>query len=285
MDPIVGLGHCKRQAPFAGAEALEALRAEVVEKKKEEASAEEITEWMDLPPQHKDWLAGYASMYAQAFVCAMLAGAPAGPLRRSSSGERPAFDGKAPEEQWQALLDMSSYNLCEGCHVALPAEEQRPFEALNDGEPTPMPQVECPPYHLKAWEAGGRKTFDFMVDDVFPADATTIKMPKRDHRAAGLASHSASLQTLDLSCCSALTSLPAELANLTSLRTLKLDGEHCEALTGMPNLSRPFWRRKLQVEGLPDHLEAWEQGGRKSGTFEKETLICRTVAAAETLQL
>ena len=45
----------------------------------------------------------------------------------------------------------------------------------------------------------------------------------------------ASLQTLDLRECRALTSLPAVLVRLTSLRTLKLTG--CDALTGMPDLS------------------------------------------------
>ena len=44
-----------------------------------------------------------------------------------------------------------------------------------------------------------------------------------------------SLRTLTLSGCEALTSLPAELANLTSLRTLELS--YCDALTGMPDLS------------------------------------------------
>ena len=45
----------------------------------------------------------------------------------------------------------------------------------------------------------------------------------------------ATRQTLDLQYCRALTSLPAELANLTSLQTLKLHGS--DALTSMPDLS------------------------------------------------
>ena len=42
----------------------------------------------------------------------------------------------------------------------------------------------------------------------------------------------ATRQTLDLTGCKALTSLPAEFANLTSLQTLKLSD--CYALTSLP---------------------------------------------------
>jgi hypothetical protein len=73
----------------------------------------------------------------------------------------------------------------------------------------------------------------------------------------------ASLRTLNLSCCGELTSLPAELASLASLRNLNL--HDCSALTRMPDLSE---LAQLQVERLPDHLKAWEAGGRKAGTFE-----------------
>ena len=87
MAPIVGTRHRKRQAAFAGAEALEALKAEMVEtyKEVEEDVEENLTK---------------------------------------------ELESMAPEEQWQALLNMSSYDLCGGCHAALPAEEQRQFEAL-----------------------------------------------------------------------------------------------------------------------------------------------------------
>ena len=132
-------------------------------------------------------------------------------------------------------------------------------------------QVEHLPDHLKAWEAGGRKAFDFMTDDdPFPADATDIKMPKGITALPGWLCRHSALQALDLSWCKALTSLPAELANLTSLRTLDL--YDCRALTGMPDLSG---LPRLQVEGtneyhrLPGPLEAWEAGGRKAGTFER----------------
>ena len=69
----------------------------------------------------------------------------------------------------------------------------------------------------------------------------------------------ASLQTLNLSDCSQLTSLPSELVSLASLQTLYLLG--CDALTRMPDLSG---LPQLEVKYLPDHLKAWEAGGRKA---------------------
>ena len=99
-------------------------------------------------------------------------------------------------------------------------------------------QVERLPDHLKAWEAGGRKAFDFMTgwaDGTFPADATEIRMPSWITALPGWLCRHPALQPLDLSQCWHLTSLPAELANLTSLRSRDLD--YCNALTGMPDLS------------------------------------------------
>ena len=77
----------------------------------------------------------------------------------------------------------------------------------------------------------------------------------------------AALQTLDLTWCEKLTSLPVELASLASLRLLNL--QYCHALTRMPDLSglpqldvnpKTSWGE----DSLPDHLEAWEAGGRKA---------------------
>ena len=103
-------------------------------------------------------------------------------------------------------------------------------------------QVKDLPDHLEAWEAGGRKAFDFMTDDdPFPADATEIKMPKGITALPGWLCRHSALQTLNLHRCKALTSLPAELGRLTSLWTLILGSEYsfesCGALTGMPDLS------------------------------------------------
>ena len=109
MAPIVGTRHRKRQAAFAGPEALEALKAEELAKQKEEVqgqySAEEIKE---IEAQQNETL--------EEILTKQLA---------------EDLDGKPPEEQWQELLDMlkGSYDLCEGCHAALPAEK-RQFEAL-----------------------------------------------------------------------------------------------------------------------------------------------------------
>jgi len=97
---------------------------------------------------------------------------------------------------------------------------------------------------------------------------------------AGLAS-CASLQTLDLRSCSSLTALP-DLSALTSLKTLDLGG--CRSLTALPDLSALVSLQTLElrecdslaalpdlsslaglkVKDLPRHLQAWEDGGRKS---------------------
>ena len=132
--------------------------------------------------------------------------------------------------------------------------------------------MESPPDHLKAWDEERCKAALplLMAADPFPADATEIRIPSLHGLTSlpgWLCRHSA-LQTLDLSgrpgYPSKLTSLPAELANLASLQTLDLGG--CDALTGMPDLSG---LPQLQVKDLPDHLKAWEAGGRKAGTFER----------------
>ena len=133
---------------------------------------------------------------------------------------------------------------------------------MPDLSALPQLDVKYLPNHLKAWEEGGRKMFDFMTDD--PADATEIKMLYGITALPGWLCRHSALQTLNLNWCKALKSLPAELANLTSLRTLNLFC--CDALTGMPDLSG---LPQLKVESLPDHLKAWEAGGRKAGTFER----------------
>ena len=91
------------------------------------------------------------------------------------------------------------------------------------------------------------------------ADATEIQMPTGSTALPGWLCGHAPLQTLNLSYCRQLTSLPAELASLASLRTLSLD--FCDALTRMPDLSG---LPQLKVKDLPDHLKAWEAGGRKA---------------------
>ena len=72
-----------------------------------------------------------------------------------------------------------------------------------------------------------------MLQQSCPASLPCIAPPTHDPPPDrhGLATR----QTLDLTLCEALTSLPAELGRLTSLRTLNLD--YCRALTGMPDLS------------------------------------------------
>ena len=133
--------------------------------------------------------------------------------------------------------------------------------------------------HLKAWEAGGRKggTFDldrYLATDPFPRDATEIKLPPLMTALPGWVCRRAALQTLDLEECSKLTSLPAGLASLRSLQTLKLyhpsrmDAKDLTVpfLTRMPDLSGLL---QLKVKNLPFHLNAWEKGGRKAGEFER----------------
>ena len=83
-----------------------------------------------------------------------------------------------------------------------------------------------------------------------------------------------SLRTLNLSFCNALTSLPAELGSLSSLRTLELCC--CKSLTRMPDLSG---LPQLEVKNLPDHLKAWEAGGRKAGTFADMSVVPLCVTA------
>ena len=103
-----------------------------------------------------------------------------------------------------------------------------------------------------------------MTGEGISADTTEISMPSGITALPGWLCRHAALQTLDLSGCGKLTSLPAELASLSSLRTLNL--AYCDALTRMTDLSG---LPQLEVKDLPDHLEAWEAGGRKAGTFER----------------
>ena len=67
------------------------------------------------------------------------------------------------------------------------------------------------------------------------------------------------LTRLILRGCEGLTSLPKELVNCTALIELDLAG--CNGLISMPDLSG---LARLQVEGLPGHLQPWEAGGRKA---------------------
>ena len=97
-----------------GAEALAALRAEAVEKEVKEVDAQMTAEEIkEIEAQRKETL--------EEIITKQLA---------------EQLDGKSAEEQWRALLEMTSYNLCGACHAALGAEEQRQFEALHV-EPTP----------------------------------------------------------------------------------------------------------------------------------------------------
>ena len=111
--------------------------------------------------------------------------------------------------------------------------------------------------HLKPWEAGSFKAWDFITDG-WPLDSTEIILRKYggatlpewlsrctrmqtlnldDSKSlTSLPNLSAltSLQTLDLWNSTSLTALP-DLSALTSLQTLKLIG--CKSLTALPNLS------------------------------------------------
>ena len=160
------------------------------------------------------------------------------------------------------------------------------------------------PNHLTPWKAGGFKAWDFITDgwpldstdiDMSFYGGATIgewlsrctsvqALNLRECRSlTALPNLSAlkTLKTLNLMSCSSLTALP-DLSALTSLQTLYLDG--CESLTTLPDLSALTSLQKLilwgcssltalpdlsslaglKVEGLPQHLQAWEDGGRKS---------------------
>ena len=64
---------------------------------------------------------------------------------------------------------------------------------------------------------------------------------------------------LDLTNCSGLTSLPAEVGNCVKLGWLNLN--HCSGLTSLPDLSG---LEKLQVYSLPLAMQPWEKRGRKA---------------------
>ena len=147
---------------------------------------------------------------------------------------------------------------------------------LPDLSGLPQLKVEDLPDHLKAWGAGGRMAMDAdtgWAEDPFPADATEISLSglRIAELPEWLCRH-ASLRTLHLEHCYKLTSLPAELASLASLQTLNLIGT---ALTRMPDLSGlPLLNVYMY---LPDHLHAWEAGGRKAGTFDLMNGFCATL--------
>ena len=63
-----------------------------------------------------------------------------------------------------------------------------------------------------------------------------------------------------------LTSLPERLGELKTLQTLRLEG--CSGLVTLPDLSG---LAQLETEGLPVHLQPWEDSGHKAGTFSSES--------------
>ena len=63
-----------------------------------------------------------------------------------------------------------------------------------------------------------------------------------------------------------LTSLPERLGELKTLQTLRLEG--CSGLVTLPDLSG---LAQLETEGLPVHLQPWEDSGYKAGTFSSES--------------
>ena len=64
----------------------------------------------------------------------------------------------------------------------------------------------------------------------------------------------------------ALTSLPERLGELKTLQTLRLEG--CSGLVTLPDLSG---LAQLETEGLPVHLQPWDDSGHKAGTFSSES--------------
>ena len=108
--------------------------------------------------------------------------------------------------------------------VANHGTSPRPAERVSlsvNGNKLPVAQVDLPD-QLKAWEAGGRKAFDFLTDDAFPADATEIKMPSWITALPGWLCRHSALQTLHLRPCDALTGMPdlSELPQLQARRTM-----------------------------------------------------------------
>ena len=68
----------------------------------------------------------------------------------------------------------------------------------------------------------------------------------------------AKLQTLHMSSCSSLASLPERLGDCTALQRLDMSG--CSSLVSLPNLSE----LRVQVQQLPVHCQPWEDAGRIS---------------------
>ena len=111
------------------------------------------------------------------------------------------------------------------------------------------------PNHLRPWEAGGFKAWDFITDG-WPLDSTEIDL--RGYGGATLPewlSRCTSVQTLDLHYCTSLTALP-NLSALTSLQKLYLN--RCSSLTALPDLSALTSLQTLNLSGckslmaLPD---------------------------------
>merc|ERR1712167_547698 len=86
------------------------------------------------------------------------------------------------------------------------------------------------PNHLKPWEAGGFKAWDFITDG-WPLDSTEINLSRYGGATLGeWLSRCTSVQTLNLRHCESLTALP-DLSALTSLKKLNL--ECCSSLTAL----------------------------------------------------
>ena len=72
-----------------------------------------------------------------------------------------------------------------------------------------------------------------------------------------------SLWSIDLDECRKLTALPAGWSSLSALERLKLKNLWCVAR--VPDLSA---LTELKIEGLPEHLKEWKEGGHKAGVYK-----------------
>ena len=107
-------------------------------------------------------------------------------------------------------------------------------------------KAESLPGHLQPWEDSGYKAFSLSF-------------------AAWLDTQIDEGTLTELRCPSSLTSLPERLAELKTLRTLKLEG--CTGLLSLPDLSG---LAQLEVQNLPDHLEPWKASGYKALSLSNE---------------
>ena len=100
------------------------------------------------------------------------------------------------------------------------------------------------PSHLKPWETGGFKAWDFVADG-WPLDSTEINL----WRYSGSAlpewlSRCTSVRMLDLRDCRSLTALP-DLSGHTHLRELNLNG--CNRLRALPKLPPQLPREQVRL--------------------------------------